>query len=171
MAAADRHPPPGRMGADVNGYLALALIVLAVWCLRSGKSARTGRAASGHVHSGRRGLVARHEAGHYVVARKVGGRVHSADLTSGATPSGLVQATVPDARASITFLMAGRAAAGTRSGCSADDAEVRRTLREFPSAERGQVRRECERDARRIVSSSRGEIRRIASRLEQEGTL
>lgn len=156
--------------AGVNGYLLLALIVLAVWCLCSGKS-RTGRVAHGHVHSGRRPLVARHEAGHYVAARAVGGRVHSAELTAGNSPSGLVQATVPDARASITFLMAGRAAAGTRSGCSADDAQVRRELREFPSAERSKVRRECERDARRIVSSSRGEIRRIANRLDRNGSL
>lgn len=153
----------------MNGtsWLVFAGIATVLWCLYTGKGKRT---VPGHSHGGTRRHVARHEGGHYVAAKVVGGKVRSAHVTNGKNPSGLVHATLPNARASIVFLLAGQAAAGGH-GCSDDLAEARRELREFPRAQRKTVWAECQRDARRIVASRGGEIARVADRLDKNGHL
>lgn len=165
--------------AGVNGYLALGLIVLAVWCLCSGSGASTGRSAGGrsvtvrghaHVHKGGGPhRASRHEAGHAAAARGVGGKVRSARVFSDGT--GLVNATVPDARSAITFLLAGQIANGSTEGAGADNALVRRTLREFPARERSSVLAGATQEARRIVRQRSGQIDRDARTLDRRGRL
>ena len=153
----------------MNGtsWLVFAGIAAALWCLYSGKGKRT---VPGHSHSGNRRHVARHEGGHFVTAKAVGGTVRSAHLSSGSNPHGMVHATVPNAKAEITFLLAGRAAA-PGVGCSTDVTLAKKTLREFPRHQRSAVWTECERAARRIVASRGGEIARVADRLDKNGHL
>ena len=162
------------MGTAVNGFIGLAVIVLVVYCMCSGKS-RTSRVPSGHAHSGTRARVAKHEAGHVVAARRVGGRVKSADVYAGGgglvTWTGINGSEREQVVANIAFLRAGRYAAGTGAGCSGDDAAVRQMLRYLPTTDRAAAQRAGEAEARRIVSSNRGEIRRIANHLDRKGSL
>lgn len=151
----------------MNGVVGLAVIGFIVWCLCS--KGGGGKPVPGHFHGGNRRQVARHEAGHYVATKAVGGRVHSAELSDGNRPSGMVWSTLPNARADIVFLMAGRSAGGSGSGCAGDDQLIARTLREFPARDRGRIRRMCQAEADRIVASRGGEIRRIADRLDRNG--
>jgi hypothetical protein len=152
---------------------------LFVGCLAVGwlivRSKPKGGGVTGHVHGGRRSVVARHEAGHVVAARAVGGRVRSADIhTDG---GGLVtwemtaQPLDEEVRSNITFLRAGQYAAGTGEGCRPDQRSVTRQVRRLPSSERAAALRDGEREARRIVSGRRGEIRRIARHLDERGSL
>lgn len=121
-----------------------------------------------HGHGGDRPTIAIHEAGHVAGALGVGGKVRSAHMNDS---SGLVRATVPNAQAAITFLAAGAAAAGTKRGADHDEAEIRKTLREFPRGERAQVEREARAAAARIVRSRAGAIRRDAAKLDRKGRL
>jgi hypothetical protein len=126
------------------------------------------RYVSGHAH-GLRNFIAKHEGGHAAAAKAVGGRVESAWMTD---DEGLVMARIPDDPVKVVaFLAAGRAAVNSGRGCSADDAAIRQELRRVPSKERGQVKREGLRLARRIVSSRSGEIRRFANQLNEKGQL
>jgi hypothetical protein len=147
--------------------LLVLLAAVAVWALGGRSTAGRSVAVRGHAHgSGALQEVATHEAGHAVAARALGGRVRSATVSADGR-SGLVRATLPtqSSQAAITFWAAGRIAAGTSRGASADDDLIRRELRTVPSAERGRMRRAAERDAARIVSRSAGPIRRDAARL------
>jgi hypothetical protein len=161
----------GLLLARYNGGILVAALVIA-WFLGNGGSPGPvlagGRYATGHGHGDRK-LIAQHEAGHAVVATAIGGRVKSAELGN---DWGLVRAEVPDDDVKhVAFLAAGRFAAGTGRGCSADDDAIRRVLRQVPSNTRGQVRRDGIRLARRTVSSRAGEIRRAAARLNEKGRL
>jgi hypothetical protein len=142
---------------------ALAIIGFVLWCLCSKPS---NRAATGHMHGGRRRTRAIHEAGHYVAAKAVGGGGDGVELTR---RGGQVNAHLPNAKAEIVFQLAGGMAAGTGAGCSGDNAEARRALNEYPPGQRARVWREAQAEARRIVSSRRGEIRRVAERLDRNG--
>lgn len=163
-----------------RGVLALAIAAVMATVLRFMKTRRApgqlagGRsiAVRGHLHgSGGRNRIATHEAGHVRAARALGGRVCSARVFDG-TSGGLVLASIPDTPlAAVTFLAAGRVAAGTGAGAGADDALIRAELRRVPSSMRGQVRRQGYRDAARIVSSGRGQIRRDAVKLAKNGRL
>lgn len=162
---------------DGSTALVIVLLVVAWLGLRSG-AATSGRASAGrmvavraHSHGGGRATIARHEAGHAVAARALGGRVRSAEMDD---HSGLVQAVLPtdDPGAAITFLRAGQYAAGTNRGAGADDDEVRRILRkEVPAVDRAAVRKAAERRARQIVRSRKGQIRRDAKTLGEKGRL
>lgn len=149
------------------GVLLVGGLVVAVAARGGGGRATSGRMVAGHAHGTRR-LIARHEAGHVAAARAVGGRVISATADD---REGLVRAQVPDVRASITFLRAGRYAAGTRRGCWGDEQAERAELRDVPRGERRQLVRDADRDARRIVREHRGQIRRDARTLERTGRL
>ncbi|MBP2370678.1 hypothetical protein [Pseudonocardia parietis] len=156
-------------GPHTAGILGLGCIAITVWALagrtRGGRAA-SGRAVMGHGHGTQR-LISRHEAGHAAAARALGGRVRSMRMWK---DGGMVQATLPtsDPQAAITFWRAGRHAAGTGTGCGADDDLVRRELRSVPRADRARVRRDADRDARRIVRRHASEIRRDAARMLKE---
>jgi hypothetical protein len=130
-----------------------------------------GRAIQGHTHAGDRPLSARHEAGHAVVARGLGGRVRSGTLNRDGT--GYVDAELPDdnPRDVVAFLVAGQVAAGTTRGAGGDERLIRAELRRVPRAQRAGVRRDATRDARRILSSRSGEVRRDAATLMRKGRL
>jgi hypothetical protein len=145
----------------------LALVVATLGARRTNTVTTAGRMAVGHAH-GDRGVIARHEAGHVAAARAVGGQVISATASNS---EGLVRAVVPDVRASVTFLRAGRYAAGTRRGCGGDECAERAELRDVPRGERRQLVRDADRDARRIVRQYSGQIGRDARTLEQRGRL
>lgn len=165
--AATEIPASGGHGGLFGVLVVVGLLALLVKA--GGGRTTSGRMVSGHAHSGPSRTIARHEAGHAVAARALGGRVVSATADR---HGGYVRATIPNSsRAAITFWLAGRRAAGTGAGCSADDALVRRELRQVPRGERGQVFRDADRDALRIVNQHRGQIRRDAGRLEREGRL
>jgi hypothetical protein len=161
----------GLLLARHNGAVLVAALVIAYFLGKSGGSSPAlagGRYVAGHAH-GERKLISRHEAGHAVVARAVGGRVRSATMTDN---DGLVRARIPDDPVKVVaFLAAGRYAAGTGRGCSADYAAIRKELRGVPSKHRGQVKCDGLRLARRTVAARSGEIRRSAARLSQHGRL
>lgn len=154
------------------GSVAVAVILL-VLRLRS----RGGRVSvvAGHIHGGTRHRTARHEAGHWVAAKAVGGRPTSATIHNNGggfvSWTGTRGSDRQQVVAAVAFLDAGRRALGSSEGCSGDKDSIRATLRYLPSAERSAARREGEAWARRIVSSRSGEIRRVASRLDQHGRL
>lgn len=130
-------------------------------------------AVQGHAHgsgSGLRRKIAKHEAGHAIAAKALGGSVVSAQLFDG-NRGGVVRAQLPNARAHAAFLLAGQYAVNSSEGASADNAALRQVLREFPSNERGRVRSEAKREARRIVSNRSGEIRSYARKLDERGRL
>lgn len=148
-----------------NAGAALVIGVVVLFFAR-----RATRTATGHAHVGPLSLSARHEAGHMVAARYVGGHVTSAQLYRDG--GGFVQARIPDKPQSVvTFLLAGALAAGTDRGAEDDFAAVDRELSEVPIGERSRVLRDARADARRIVSRRAEEIARDAERLEQNGRL
>lgn len=129
----------------------------------------------GHAHgatgSRLRRKIAKHEAGHAVAARALGGRVVSAVVYDGGQ-GGLVQARLPsEPQAAVTFLLAGQYAVNSSEGAGADNDLIRKVLREVPSRDRAQVKTDAKKHARRIVSSRRGEIRRDARQLDEKGRL
>lgn len=148
---------------------AVAVVAVAVWAVaaRTGGRSGAGRAVVGHAHGTTR-IIARHEAGHVAAARATGGRVVSATAGRG---EGLVRAQLPSVQAHLTFLRAGRYAAGTSAGCSADRQAERAVLREVPRGERAGVMRDADADARRIVRQHRSQIQQDARTLEQGGSL
>jgi hypothetical protein len=161
----------GLLLARHHGGILVAALVIAYFLGKSGTSSPAlagGRYVTGHAH-GERKQVAKHEAGHAVAAKAVGGYVKSAWMTD---DQGLVHARMPnDPVKRVAFYAAGRAAVSSGRGCSDDDAAIRGVLGEVPSKHRGQVKREGIRLARQIVSSRRGEIRRYAARLNEKGRL
>ena len=154
-------------------WLVLAAIVAAAVLLCS--SDRQPRAKTGHIHGGTRQVMATHEAGHVVAARALGATVKSARIV-GAEPgvdwSGS-RGNTPEQIATdvITFMHAGRVAAGTGRGCSGDQKAIREQLSYVPAKDRARVRRTALAQAERIVSSRRGEIRRVARQLNERGRL
>lgn len=128
----------------------------------------------GHAHgagSGTRRKIAKHEAGHAVAAEALGGQVVSAEIYDG-DRGGLVQAHLPgDPKTAVAFLLAGQYAVNSSEGASGDNDAIRKVLLEVPSRERGQVKSQAKREARRIVSSQAGEIRRVAAALDEKGRL
>jgi hypothetical protein len=128
----------------------------------------------GHAHgtgSNLRRKIAKHEAGHAVAAEAVGGRVLSAEVFDG-EQGGLVRARIPNTPlARATFLIAGQVAVNSAEGAGADNDEIRRVLRDVPGRERGQVKAQAKRDARRIVSAHSGAVRRYTRTLNEKGRL
>ncbi|MHA6626860.1 hypothetical protein ACU61A_15605 [Pseudonocardia sichuanensis] len=157
------------LASDHGAILVGAILVACLLAGRRSAPAARGRYVSGHAH-GERALIARHEAGHAVVTKALGGRVRSAEVGDG---WGLVQAELPDDDPvkAVAFLRAGREAVGTGRGCSADDDAIRKELRRVPSRERGQVKRDGIRLARREVAKRRGEIKRYGRELDERGRL
>lgn len=143
--------------AVIGGLLVLTVARPAVGRVVGGRAVDV----TGHAHGP--GLIEVHEAGHVAAARALGGRVRSAEVWAG---GGLVRAVLPDSspQTAVTFLLAGKRAAGTSTGASADDAEIRRELRGVPNA--GAVYRAADSRARSIVSSRRGQIERDAATLK-----
>jgi hypothetical protein len=172
--------------ASFNGFGTLGVVVLlgagvAVLAVVGGASSGRfsgGRYVSvqGHAHgsgssSALRRKIARHEAGHAVAARAVGGSVISATLYAGES-GGLVQARLPgDPKAALIFLHAGQAAVSSSEGAGADNDLFRKVAREVPSKDRGRVSAEAKREARRIASSRSGEINSYARKLDERGRL
>jgi hypothetical protein len=162
LGAASRGVPGGT--ALLLGLLAIAALTL------GGRRAVTG---TGHAHGGSRARVARHEAGHAVVVEALGGRVTSAHVSDGgwlSGPTGHVDWRFSGgtdkqlAEKHIAALLGGQLAAGRTGGCWADDAQIRKILRDVPEADRAAA----ERRARQIVSSRRTEIRRRADELADD---
>lgn len=157
------------LGAGLAALAAAGVLTLALGGRSSGRFAG-GRSVSVHGHAHGPRAVHKHEAGHAVAARALGGSVISAEVYDNG--GGLVQAYIPSGPLpAATFLYAGQIAAGTTAGAGADNDLIRRELRELPSAERDRVRAQARRDARRIVNSRSGEIRRDAARLNERGRL
>lgn len=155
----------------MNGTTLLLLLLggIAFWAF-TGQS----RASTGHSHGGSRQTKARHEAGHVAAARGLGARVTDAriDGAAGVKWTGSRGKTSEQIAADvITFMAAGRIAAGTGRGCSADEAAIREQLSYLPRGDRARVRAAAERHARQIVSSRSGEVRRVAAKLERDGRL
>jgi hypothetical protein len=167
-----------RFGGGFTGTAALARVgvaalVLAGLALMVATRARVGAGAGrvAHVHGGLRGEIARHEAGHAVAARALGGKVLSAQIYRG-DRGGLVQARIPAGPLpAVTFLLAGQVAAGTTRGADADNAEIRRELRGLPRAEQRHITRTATRDARRIVARHGARLRRDTATLTERGRL
>lgn len=165
---------------------ALIIVVLAgiaLWGFSKAKPSKSaapsaGRyiAVKGHAHgpasTSTRRLIAKHEAGHAVAARALGGKVVSAEVYDDGE-GGMVWARLPSnsAEDAVAFLLAGQIAAGTSRGSSADNAAIRAELRTVKGSERSQVRRDATRSARRIVSKNSGQIRRDAATLDKHGRL
>lgn len=150
-----------------NGQFGAALII-GVVLLGLARQAR--RAVTGHTHTGPVSLSARHEAGHMAAARHVGGRVTSARLHRDG--SGLVTARIPDdARSTVTFLLAGAAAAGTDRGAELDHAVIEEVLDGVPAGDRNYVLRQARKDTQRIMSARAYEIERDAALLQEHGRL
>jgi hypothetical protein len=100
--------------------------------------------------------TATHEGGHHHAAYDQGGYVTSAVVR--ADGSGLVRASLPNARAALVFLRAGQIAMGSSCGAGDDNAAFEATLKEFPRRERAQVRREVYRETRACVNRGQGLI-------------
>jgi hypothetical protein len=156
-------------GLQVIAVAAVVAAGLVVAVRLSGRPA--GRGGVAHVHGGQREDIARHEAGHAVAARAVGGRVTSARIYSG-DRGGLVQARIPEGpMPAVTFLIAGQIAAGTTAGAGADNAAIRRELRGLSGADARRLRVQATRDARRILARRSGELRRDTDTLIRKGHL
>nr|WP_168172089.1 hypothetical protein [Pseudonocardia sp. AL041005-10] len=161
-------------GRTVPGVVTLGLAV-AVLVLVSRARAALARPAVGHAHGAGRALL-RHEGGHLHAASKVGARVRSATVSK---DSGLVELHRADvdrmsSRQYMAFMKAGRAAAGSAVGCSADDANVRDERRRMSrsgmsAAEIRRVERQADGDARSWARS--GQVDRWADRLGERGRL
>lgn len=149
----------------------LFIVLLVVFVLMRLFSGGDGREVRGHGHAGNRPRSARHEAGHVVVARGLGGRVRSATLEPDGR--GFVDATLPgdDPQSAVAFLVAGQLAAGTRRGAGDDEAAIARELRRVPRSERADVRRAAEAQAARILAAESERVRRDAHRLMRDGRL
>lgn len=157
-------------GLRVIGVAALVLAGLTV-AARWGGGRSSTRGGVAHVHGGQREEIARHEAGHAVAARAVGGRVTSARIYHG-DRGGLVQARLPEGPLpAVTFLLAGQVAAGTTRGAGADNAAIRRELRGMPGPDARRIRRQATRDAHRILARHSGALHRDAATLTRKGHL
>lgn len=167
--AGTAHGTPTTLG----GYAVLFATAAAVglWVRRKVGGGRhlAGRSVRmrGHSHGPAGPRTARHEAGHMAAARGLGGRVVSARADE---HGGYVEARMPgDPRSRVAFWLAGQYAAGTSRGAGVDDSLIRAELGRVPRGQRGGVRRDAERMARRVVGSSAGQIRRDAQRLQRHG--
>lgn len=162
------HGTPTTLG----GYAVLFATAAAVglWVRRKvGGQHLAGRSVRmrGHSHGPAGPRTARHEAGHMAAARGLGGRVVSARADE---HGGFVEARLPgDPRSRVAFWLAGQYAAGTSRGAEVDDSLISAELVRVPRGQRGRVRRDAERMARRVVGSSAGQIRRDARRLQRHG--
>jgi hypothetical protein len=156
-------------GLRLIGVAALVVAGLVLAARLSGRSAGHGGVA--HVHGGQREDIARHEAGHAVAARAVGGRVTSARIYSG-DRGGLVQTRLPQGPLpAVTFLIAGQIAAGTTTGAGADNAAIRRELRGMSGGDARRVRTQATRDATRILARRSSEVDRNTDTLIRKGHL
>lgn len=156
----------------VRSLLIVAAVVLVVTVFLAVLPSGARSTVTGHGHGDTRRSIARHEAGHALAARQLGGRVRSARMYSG-TRGGLVQATLPNGSplAVVTFLVAGQIAAETSEGSGGDNHHIRQELRGLPSAQARRIRSQATRDARRMVARNPGQLNRDAARLEEAGRL
>jgi hypothetical protein len=119
-------------------------------------------------------IAARHEGGHAALVKAVGGRVHSVAIYpdgSGITWYSLPRnASVVD---QVAVTVAGEVAAGTKSGCSSDQAHMRAELAQLPSSERGAAQRAGYAKARSVTGGffSDGGVSSTASELLKKGTV
>lgn len=150
-----------------------ALGVLVAW-FRPG-SRVGGRMIAVHTHGGHgTKLAARHEAGHYHVALKVGAKVHGAEIYPDGSGVTWVQmprgASVVD---EIAVDVAGHVAAGTTAGCDgfhgSDFDQVRRQQRRLPSRERAAAKQAGYAKSRQLVR--RSPIKRTERRLLKHGSI
>ena len=148
--------------------VALISVVVAVvlW-----KTAGSPRAVTAHVHGGTTRDIARHEAGHVVVIKNLGGKVDRAEahedwgFVEGRPPRGAKP--VHD----IAVAAAGQVAAGTNRGCAWDDSLIEDALRRVPRRERDQTRKDGFDLAAQIIRDRAGEMRRYEKRLYEKGRL
>jgi hypothetical protein len=148
---------------------ALLILVPIVLLLFRARSRATSGAMTAHIAPGHYPAeTARHEAGHVVAARRIGGRVTSAVVNRDG--SGYVRVSgMASAAKRIGFLRAGEYAIHSGRGASADRAAVRAILREVPKADRARVLREGERIGRSAARSSK--VSGVASKLARDGRL
>ncbi|MDN5917935.1 MAG: hypothetical protein L0I76_23045 [Pseudonocardia sp.] len=163
-------------GTQVGGWaIVLGLGILAVRFRPGRGAAGAGRITVGHSHGAGRPLL-RHEGNHVHTARSEGVRVVSATVTPS---SGLVKMHRGDvermsSRAYLAFMYAGKAAAGTAVGCSADRANVRAERRRMQgagltTAEVRKIDALAQADAARYARSSK--VDKYADRLGERGQL
>lgn len=163
-------------GTQVGGWTILIGLGVLALRFRPGRGAAgAGRIAVGHSHGAGRPLL-RHEGNHVHTARSEGVRIVSATVT---TSSGLVTMHRGDvermsSRAYLAFMYAGKAAAGTAVGCSADMANVRDERRRMQAAgltgaEVRKIDSLAQADAERYARSSK--VDKYADRLGERGRL
>lgn len=157
--------------------LAIVVVLGAGWLLlgqrlpgrkRSYHSHRQRRFSKRNADPGYMKTTARHEAGHAIVARKLGGYVYKVVIRpdgSGTTYVKKMGSLVEE----VAVTYAGEYAAGTSRGCSGDHALTRAYLRMAPNSERARVHREGKALARRMVSRHSGAINSMANKLLERG--
>jgi hypothetical protein len=166
------------LGLVVTGHgaqlLAGTCVLAAGWMLLGGHRKRVYRSHRQRQFSKRNASpgymreTARHEAGHAIVARRLGGYVYKVIIRpdgSGATYIRKMSSLVHE----VAVSYAGEYAAGTSRGCSGDHALTRAYLRMAPNSERARVHREGRALARRMVSRHSGAINSMAKRLLEKG--
>ncbi|MDN5855460.1 MAG: hypothetical protein L0K86_21975 [Actinomycetia bacterium] len=130
-----------------------------------------------HTHGGHgTRLAARHEAGHYHVGHKVGGRVSGAKIYPDG--SGITWVDVPCSAgpaAAVAVAVAGQVAAGTKKGCDgfkgSDFDFKRQILRSLPADQRATVERAGYQIARRHCNGLFSPVPSIAARLYRDGKI
>ena len=159
----------------MNHTLLLGLIILVVFWLGSGSKSGPGRAsgrpvgrASGAVDTrSERWGTSVHEAGHYRVAKQLGGRgVHGWLLPDGGEVYGRLNDGVDSAIVALAGRAAGRRISG-RYGHSGHDERVARQMLRGTGVSYSQARREAE----RLVSTNWGAVKSDARRLYRNGRI
>lgn len=165
----------GKAAATYNGFgtllaagIALGAVALLV-VLRTAFSSIGGREI-GHSHAGPRRAAARHEAGHVVVTRAVGGHVSSAWIRNDG--SGLVRGSLPDnPEKEIAALLAGQLAEGSSVGAGWDNAAINSRLKRLPANQRAGVLSRAKGRARSALFWRGGQVTSIENRLYKNGSL
>jgi hypothetical protein len=155
--------------------VALVVAMVAVFLLaRKGSLPAAGyRRITIHTHGGH-GLrvAARHEAGHVLMAKAVGARVHSAEIHpdgSGRTRLDIPVGIEPKKRIAID--VAGEVASGTSAGCGSDHGYRDALLATLPASARGGEKRGGYALARRHVGGLffDGGVSSLADRIQKKG--
>lgn len=116
-------------------------------------------------------VTALHEAGHHVVAERLGYDVDETVLTSLSSGVCRVDADGASVDHTVAIAHAGAHACHSSCGCSTDNAIRDNALASLPAGQRGSTRWAGERLAERTLRSRRGQLHRYADRLFRRGRM